>query len=154
LNFFTMSLRHPQHGDLPFRWVDLPGYGYAAAPQSVREAFGPMIEGYLRGREALAGLVLLLDSRREVGDLDRALLEFVAARGLPVLVCATKADKLGKAERGTVARTLARGLEIGERQVLVTSAETGLGLGDGGREGGLTRELAALMRRTVPPSGG
>lgn len=155
LNFFTMTMRHADkgsgRGDLKFRWVDLPGYGYAAAPQSVREAFGPMIEGYLRGRDALAGLVLLLDSRRDVTDLDRALLDFVGARELPVLLCATKADKLSKAERGTMAKAIARTLEISERQVLVTSADTGLGLGDAGREGGLARELATLMLRTVPP---
>ncbi len=150
LNFFQMTLRHPQRDDMAFRWVDLPGYGYAAAPQSVREAFGPMIEGYLQGRQALAGLVLLLDSRREVSDLDRALLDFVGARGLPVLLCATKADKLSKPERGTLARSMAKGLGISPRQVLVTSADTGLGLGDAGRDGGLARELAALMLRTVP----
>jgi len=152
LNFFRMTLRHQQRDDLEFRWVDLPGYGYAAAPQSVREAFGPMIEGYLRGREALAGLVLLLDSRRDVSDLDRALLEFVGARGLPVLLCATKADKLSKPERGTLGRGIAKDLGISPRQVLVTSADTGLGLGDAGRDGGLARELAALMLRTVPHS--
>lgn len=151
LNFFTMTLRKAGRDDMKFRWVDLPGYGYAAAPQSVREAFGPMIEGYLRGRQALAGLVLLLDCRREVSDLDRALLEFVASRGLPVLLCATKADKLGKAERNTITRSMARALEISERQVLLTSADAGLGLGDDGRDGGLARELAALMLRTVPP---
>ena len=44
LNFFRVSLRHPRHGDLPLRWVDLPGYGYAAAPHKVRASFGPMIE--------------------------------------------------------------------------------------------------------------
>jgi hypothetical protein len=55
LNFFRMTLRHPQRDDFEFRWVDLPGYGYAAAPQSVREAFGPMIEGYLRGRRRSRG---------------------------------------------------------------------------------------------------
>lgn len=150
LNFFPMTLRHATRDDLKFRWVDLPGYGYAAAPQSVREAFGPMIEGYLRGRDALAGLVLLLDSRREVSELDRALLDFVGERELPVLLCATKADKLSKSERGTLARSMAKALDISPRQVLVTSAESGLGLGDAGREGGLARELAALMLKTVP----
>jgi GTP-binding protein len=151
LNFFRMSLQHPRRGGLDFRWVDLPGYGYAATPQSVREAFGLMIEGYLRGRDVLAGLVLLIDSRREVSEYDRALLEFVASRELPVLICATMADKLSKAERGVVARGIARALEIHPRQVLVTSADTGLGLGDAGREGGLCRELADLIAQPVPP---
>lgn len=149
LNFFRMQLRHPSRGDFDFRWVDLPGYGYAKTPLAVRESFGPMIEGYLRGREVLRGLVVLIDSRREVSEYDHALLEFMALRQLPVLVCATKADKLSKSERGVIAKSIAGDLKIHARQVLVTSAQTGLGLGDAGREGGLARELADLLKMTV-----
>jgi GTP-binding protein len=149
LNFFRMQLRHPTRGDFEFRWVDLPGYGYSVTPQSVRESFGPMIEGYLQGRTVLRGLVLLIDCRREVSDHDQALLDFMSARNLPVLVCATKADKLSKHERGVISGGIARSLGIKPRQVLVTSADTGLGLGDVGREGGLARELADLLKQTV-----
>jgi len=149
LNFFRMQLRHPTRGDFEFRWADLPGYGYSKTPMSVRESFGPMIEGYLTGRTVLRGLVLLIDSRREVSEHDHALLDFMAARQLPVLVCATKADKLSKSERGVIAGGIARDLKIQARQVLVTSADAGLGLGDNGREGGLARELADLLKVTV-----
>lgn len=149
LNFFRMQLRHPSHGSFEFRWVDLPGYGYSATPQAVRASFGPMIEGYLQGRTTLRGLVVLIDCRREVSDHDHALLEFMQARNLPVLVCATKADKLSKHERGLISASIARTLEIRPRQVLLTSADTGLGLGDAGREGGLARELADLLKQTV-----
>ncbi len=142
LNFFKVTLRHPHHGDLPLRWVDLPGYGYADAPRSVRASFGPMIEGYLRGREALRGLVLLIDVRREVSPFDEALLDFMADRALWTLVCATKADKLGKGERGNAAAGLARALSLPRRQVLITSASDGLGLGDDG----LTRAIAERLR--------
>ncbi|HEY8380367.1 MAG TPA: ribosome biogenesis GTP-binding protein YihA/YsxC [Nannocystis sp.] len=131
LNFFKVALRHPQRGDLPLRWCDLPGYGYAAAPHKVRASFGPMIEGYLRGREALRGLVLLIDARREVGEFDEMLLEFMADRALWTLVCVTKADKLSKSERGTVPAAIARALQLPRSQVLVTSATSGLGLADG-----------------------
>ena len=149
LNFFKMQLRHPTRGDFEFRWADLPGYGYAKTQLSVRESFVPMIEGYLTGRTVLRGLVLLVDCRREVSEHDQALLDFMAARQLPVLVCATKADKLSKSERGVIARGIAETLKIHSRQVLVTSADTGLGLGDAGREGGLARELADLLKVTV-----
>ncbi len=149
LNFFKMQLRHPSKGDFEFRWADLPGYGYAKTPLAVRESFGPMIEGYLRERTVLRGLVLLIDSRREVSVHDQALLDFMSVRGLPVLVCATKADKLSKSERGVIAKGIAHTLKIQTRQVLVTSADTGLGLGDAGREGGLARELADLLKMTV-----
>jgi GTP-binding protein len=149
LNFFKMQLRHDKHGDFEFRWADLPGYGYSKTPQSVRDGFGPMIEGYLQGRDVLRGLVLLIDCRRDVSDHDHALLDFMNSRALPVLVCATKADKLSKHERGVISGGIAKSLGIKPRQVLVTSADTGLGLGDEGKEGGLARELAELLKQTV-----
>src|SRR5690606_10773377 len=130
LNFFRVMLRHPQHGDLTLRWVDLPGYGYAAAPHAVRASFGPMIEGYLRGREVLRGLVLLIDSRREVSEYDHALLDFMADRALWTIACVTKADKLTKGERGMVSAGIASGLSVPRSQVLVTSASSGLGFSD------------------------
>ena len=100
-------------------------------------------------RTVLRGLVLLIDCRRDVSDHDHALLNFMNTRALPVLVCATKADKLSKHERGVISGGIAKSLGIKPRQVLVTSADTGLGLGDEGREGGLARELAELLRQTV-----
>ncbi|MDC0720097.1 ribosome biogenesis GTP-binding protein YihA/YsxC [Nannocystis bainbridge] len=141
LNFFHTRLRHPQHGDLALRWVDLPGYGYAAAPQAVRASFGPMIEGYLRKREALKGLVLLLDARREVSEYDHALLEYMADRALWTIVAVTKADKLSKSERGMVTAGIARSLALPRNQVLVTSATSGLGFTDGGLAGAIGRRL-------------
>ena len=150
LNFFKVVLRHPRHGDLPFRWVDLPGYGYADAPKSVRASFGPMIEGYLRGREALRGLVLLLDVRREVSEFDEALLDFMVDRRLWTLVCATKADKLGKGERGNAAIGLARALDLPRSHVLVTSATSGLGLGDDGLARALARGLSPADPEDMP----
>lgn len=143
LNFFKVVLRHPQHGDLPLRWVDLPGYGYAAAPRSVRASFGPMIEGYLRGREVLRGLVLLIDARREVSPFDEALLAFMADRALWTLVCATKTDKLSKGERGNAAAGLGRALGLPRGHVLVTSASEGVGLGDDGLARAIARRLHA-----------
>ncbi|MGB1014872.1 MAG: ribosome biogenesis GTP-binding protein YihA/YsxC [Nannocystaceae bacterium] len=144
LNFFQMSLRHPQHGDRPLRWVDLPGYGYAAAPRSVREGFGPMIETYLTKRRVLRALILLVDSRRKISDADLQLVEAMSARQLPTLVVATKADKLSKSERGLVTRGLADVLGASPRDILLTSASTGIGLGDEPRSGGLAYEVASL----------
>ncbi|MCB9567663.1 MAG: ribosome biogenesis GTP-binding protein YsxC [Myxococcales bacterium] len=141
LNFFKITLRHPKLGDRVFRWVDLPGYGFAAAHASIRETFGPMIEGYLQGRGVLCELMVLIDVRRGAGDQDRQLLEYAAARQLPARVVGTKADKLGKAERGLVLRELAASVGLPQTAICLTSASTGLGLGDDGR-GGLARLLA------------
>jgi GTP-binding protein len=147
LNFFVVRLRASDGEERRFRWVDLPGYGFARAHASEREAFGPMVEGYLRGRDVLRGLLVLIDARRGPKSADLDLLEFCSDPSAgpngprPALVCATKCDKLGASERGLLPRRFAEGLGISPRDVLLTSAATKMGL-----EGrGLAGELAALV---------
>ncbi|MBK8265974.1 MAG: ribosome biogenesis GTP-binding protein YsxC [Nannocystis sp.] len=152
LNFFHVTLRHPRWGDRALRWVDLPGYGYAAAPPSVRETFGPMIEAYLQQRASLRELLLLIDSRRGVTDQDLQLIDFWRPRGLPLQVIATKCDKIGKAGRGLVARPLADALGLSVADIQLTSASTGLGLGDEGKHGGLAQHLARLIEDRPAPA--
>jgi GTP-binding protein len=149
LNFFRLRLRGQsgaKAGDLELRWVDLPGYGFAKASREVRDAFGPMIEGYLRGRDPLRGLIVLIDARHGPVDADFELFEFCAAIELPCLLCATKADKLGASERGLLPKQFAEKVGCDPRDVLVTSAQTGLGLTEVDRRGGLGDELVRLMR--------
>ncbi len=142
LNFFALTLRGPGHDKLRLRFCDLPGYGFAAAGRAVREGFAPMIEGYLEKRENLRGLVLLVDIRRGVGDLDRGMMAFLASRELPTLLVATKGDKLGASTRGAARRKLAKSVGVPSRDVLVTSAQSSMGLH--GRDG-LAADLAALV---------
>ena len=85
--------------DETFRFVDLPGYGYAKAPRAVRAAWGPMVEGYLRRRAELAMLVLLLDIRRTPSEEDRMLARWLAQRRLPVALVLTKCDKVPRNQR-------------------------------------------------------
>ena len=146
LNLFRLTLRGPAQARLDLRWVDLPGYGFAKARREVRDAFGPMIEGYLRGREALCGLLVLLDARHGPRASDLELFEFCAAIELPCLVCATKCDKLGASERGLLPRRFADALGIDARDVLLTSASSGLGLTVEDRRGTLGDVLAQLAR--------
>jgi GTP-binding protein len=150
LNFFRVRLRGPANSEVELRWVDLPGYGFAKAHRDVREAFAPMIEGYLREREALRGLLVLIDARRGPLDGDLDLLEFCASIELPCLVCVTKCDKLGAAERGLLPRRFADALGIDARDVLLTSASSGLGLTVRERGGTLGDELARLARGAEP----
>jgi GTP-binding protein len=157
LNFFRVRLRGPAASMVELRWVDLPGYGFAKAHRDVRETFAPMIESYLREREALRGLLVLIDARRGPLDGDLELLEFAAAIELPCLVCVTKCDKLGASERGLLPRRFAELLGIDPRDVLLTSATSGLGLTVVERGGTLGDELARLAREpepttVVPPS--
>lgn len=88
LNFFLINES--------FYLVDLPGYGYAKVSKSVHAGWGALIETYLTKSEHLAGLVLLLDSRRDLSDDDLELLEWLAARKIPALCAITKADKVNR----------------------------------------------------------
>lgn len=80
------------------RLVDLPGYGFAKVPAAMRERWGRLIESYFRGRESLAGVVIVVDARRGFGDSDQRMLDYASARGCPVHVLLTKADKLSRTE--------------------------------------------------------
>lgn len=78
------------------RLVDLPGYGYAAVPMALREHWGTELRSYFELRESLRGLVIAMDIRHPMREGDVAMIALAAARGLPVHVLLTKADKLGR----------------------------------------------------------
>ncbi len=143
LNLFKLVLRGPGRVSIPLRFCDLPGYGYAAAGRAVRQTFAPMIEGYLTQRPTLRGLVMLVDVRRGVGELDLGMMRFLSERGLPTLLVATKADKLGASQRGLARRRLADSIGAQPRDVLLTSASSGLGISG---PDGLAADLADLVR--------
>ena len=90
LNVFTI--------DDERRLVDLPGYGYAKVPIGVRDQWRGMVDGYLRSREALKGLILIMDSRHPLKDFDRQMLDYAEAIAKPCHVLLTKADKLSRNE--------------------------------------------------------
>jgi GTP-binding protein len=113
-----------------FILVDLPGYGYARVAKSRRAEWKPLIEGYLKQSPTLKGLVLLLDSRREPSDDDRAMLEFLAEHETPVLVAITKMDKFGNDAGRARVKAIAESLDLDADQVVPVSARTGLGRDD------------------------
>ena len=76
--------------------VDLPGYGYAKVPQSVQQKWQKELERYLENREALNGLVLLVDIRRSLVEIDMQLIDYAMHMDLDVFVALTKADKLSR----------------------------------------------------------
>lgn len=83
--------------------VDLPGYGYAAVPKTVREQWQGLLEYYLTQHQSLTGLVLVMDARRPLTPLDRQMLQWFVPTGKPIHGLLTKADKLTRSEQ---ARTL------------------------------------------------
>lgn len=110
-----------------FVLVDLPGYGYARVAKERRAEWRPLIEGYVRKSANLRGLVLLLDSRRDPTDDDRAMLDFLADVGLPTLVAITKMDKHGNVAGAARVKAIIEDLSLDESQVIPVSANTGLG---------------------------
>lgn len=89
INFF--SLGSPEQ-----RLVDLPGYGYAAVPESMKIVWQKELENYLIHRKSLQGLVLLMDIRHPLQHFDVMMLEWAYSRHLFVHVLLTKSDKLNR----------------------------------------------------------
>lgn len=92
LNFFSMDDGDEQ------RLVDLPGYGYAKVPEAQRRAWRGMMEGYMTDRQALRGLVLIMDARHPMKPFDEQMLDWCRHQALPVHILLTKADKLSRSQ--------------------------------------------------------
>jgi GTP-binding protein len=82
-----------------FNLVDLPGYGYAKVPLSVKKAWGPMIRTYLESRETLKAVVFILDIRREPRVEDVQFLDWLEEFGVPTIPVITKIDKVNRSQR-------------------------------------------------------
>lgn len=90
INYFSLMNGTSQ------RLVDLPGYGYAKVPEAVKLEWQHHLAHYLRGRNTLRGLVLLMDVRHPLTEFDQMMLGFADKRDMPVHILLTKADKLKK----------------------------------------------------------
>jgi GTP-binding protein len=86
------------------RLVDLPGYGFAKVPERVRAKWLELMQHYFNVRESLVGLILIVDSRRGLGEQDAAMLEWVLARNAAAHVLLTKSDKLNRRDSHQVLR--------------------------------------------------
>lgn len=99
LNFFALG----PNDEVQAYLVDTPGYGYAAAPQALRQTWDDLAGRYLRERAQLRGVVLTADIRRSLTELDRRMLAWLAPE-VPLLVLLTKADKLASSQRQAAVR--------------------------------------------------
>lgn len=107
--------------------VDLPGFGYAKASQSLRREWKAMVETYLAQRFALQAVVLIMDIRRDVGPEETQLLQWLGRLNRPGLVVLTKADKLSGNGRTQRFKTVSQQLAPLGVAPIVFSAKTGLG---------------------------
>ncbi|MGE5945709.1 MAG: ribosome biogenesis GTP-binding protein YihA/YsxC [Betaproteobacteria bacterium] len=98
LNYFTLA-----EGKY---FVDLPGYGYAKAPEAIRSQWEGLIGPYLSKREQLAGLIVIMDSRRPLTDLDLRLIDWFRPTGRPIHILLSKADKLSRQEQTKTLRSV------------------------------------------------
>ena len=107
-------------------FVDLPGYGYAEAPKTVRIKWGPMVNQYLGQRKNLKGVILLLDVRRKPSAGDATLLAWLKNCSINTVIVATKADKISRNQRASAAKQLSSGLTF-DTNLIFFSAHTGEG---------------------------
>ena len=117
LNFFLINRS--------FRFVDLPGFGYARVPKAIKSSWGEMVTSYLAKREQLVLSIHIVDSRHEPTTLDLQLHQWLEHSAKPRLIVATKSDKLSnnelKESLGRVKRVFS------EDRVVAFSAKTGRG---------------------------
>lgn len=125
LNFFDV-------GDpLRFRLVDMPGYGYARAPRDMLRQWRHLIHDYLRGRAALKRVLVLIDSRHGLKDVDFPLLDMLDGAAVSYQLVLTKADKVKASELAAVRDTMALTLRrrpAAHPELIATSSEKGMGL--------------------------
>lgn len=111
-------------------FVDLPGYGFAKAPEAVRSEWDGLVGPYLAGRSPLKGVVLIMDSRHPLTELDIALIEWFAPTDKPIHILLTKADKLTRQQQADILREVREGVaSLGEQcsvQLFSSLKKTGI----------------------------
>jgi GTP-binding protein len=128
LQFFRVEAQpSPRARPLVVRFCDLPGYGWAKVSKADRERWARMIETYLRDRDGLAAVVLIVDARHEPQPADREALAYLRSLGRTVVLAATKMDKLSRNRRDAAARDLERELGLAPGDVVPFSAVEGTG---------------------------
>ena len=152
INFYRIRAELDDHDD-DFFLVDLPGYGFARAPRPVREAWRPLIEGYLRRSEELLGVVQLIDARHEPTPDDLRMIDFLGGIEMPTLIVLTKVDSVvstTKMQLGSARLFLARARDRGAR----SRAAGGLRRGGhrGGANGGAAGRHGRGRRGRCPPA--
>ena len=121
------------------RLVDLPGYGFAKVPESVRVKWLELMQHYFNTRESLTGLVLIVDSRRGLSPEDAAMLEWILARGRQAHVLLTKSDKLTRAQSTRVLKETREACADAGVSVQLFSAHAGAGV----------EEARSVVRRLI-----
>ena len=102
-----------------FYFVDVPGYGYAATSKEVQKKFGMMIEEYLKNRDNLQRVFLLVDSRHKIMEDDLLMFNFIKYHNLDVTIVATKCDKLKQSDRAKLDSKFNEAFELANNDNIV-----------------------------------
>ena len=119
INFFNINNA--------FFFVDLPGFGYAKVPKSIKRTWGPMVETYLSTRKTLKGVVLILDIRRVPGAQDLEFIEWLRYYAIPSILILTKADKLSKSKQMNQHIANTKILGVDRNDLILFSAKSRMG---------------------------
>lgn len=137
-------------------FVDLPGYGFAKAPAEIRDQWENLLAPYLVHRSPLAGLVLIMDSRHPLTELDMQMIDWFAQTGKPIHVLLSKSDKLTRNEQAQVMREVKGALAgFGERcsvQLFSSLKRLGVEEAEGVLSGWLGIEAGAVDRQAPAKS--
>lgn len=120
INFFDVTAKTSgDKGDIDFRIVDLPGYGYAKVSKKVTDDWGPMMEKFLTSRNGLRVVVQLVDCRHEPTAQDVQMYDYLRHYGLSGVVAATKSDKLKKSQLGKSLSVIRKALDLTEEDIII-----------------------------------
>ncbi|WP_096189591.1 ribosome biogenesis GTP-binding protein YihA/YsxC [Evansella halocellulosilytica] len=120
LNFYNINDR--------LHFVDVPGYGYAKVSKKEREAWGRLMEQYFQEREQLKGVVQLIDVRHKPSEDDVLMYDWLKHHEVPVIVVATKADKISKGKWDKHKKVIRDELNLDPNDTIILfSSETGHG---------------------------
>ncbi|ADB68452.1 YihA family ribosome biogenesis GTP-binding protein [Listeria monocytogenes] len=109
-------------------FVDVPGYGFAKVSKTEREKWGVMIETYITSREQLRGVIQIVDLRHKPTEDDRMMYEFLKYYDIPVIVIATKADKIPRSKWQKNAKIVRETLDFDpDDKFVLFSSETKMG---------------------------
>ncbi|MBK7646779.1 MAG: YihA family ribosome biogenesis GTP-binding protein [Betaproteobacteria bacterium] len=152
LNYFTLA-------DGKY-FVDLPGYGYAKAPEAIRSQWEGLIGPYLSKRSPLAGLVVIMDIRRPMTDLDLRLIDWFRPTGRPIHILLSKSDKLSRQEQTKALRSVRAEVatwgdaELYSVQLFSSLKKTGVEEAEGVLANWLEIEMKQKENKGPPDKGG
>ena len=110
-----------------FSFVDLPGFGYARVPESIKRTWGPMVEAYLSTRKTLKGVVLIMDIRRIPGAQELEFIEWLRYYTIPSILILTKADKISKSKQMNQHIAITKILGVDRNDLILFSAKSRMG---------------------------